>query len=148
MVMAQESIESKNKKVVAEFFEKYGKDPSFLQLVHPDVKWWVPETLPFGKEFQSRDEYFKMLGTVFVGFSEPLRLEIKNLMADGNKVSAEVESYATHKCNNFVYNNKYHFLITLENGQFVEVKEYNDTKHLNDLYELIQSPSCKEQLGL
>ena len=143
------SAEELNKQVVIEFFEKYGKDPSFVGLVHPDVKWWVPETLSFGKEFQSRQEYFTMLSTVFVGFAEPLELDIKSMVAQGNKVSVEVESNATHKCGEpepFHYNNKYHFLITLENGKFVRVKEYNDTKHLSDLYSLIQSDSCKTKL--
>ncbi|MBK7963327.1 MAG: hypothetical protein IPK04_20345 [Bdellovibrionales bacterium] len=46
----------------------------------------------------------------------------------------------------FHYNNHYHFLIDLEGGKIVRVKEYNDTKHLFDLYQLIQSPACQIKL--
>ena len=144
--MAHVPLEKRNKRVVIEFFEKYGKDPSFLKLVRSDVKWWVPETLAFGKEFQSREEYFTMLAKVFVGFEGPLKLEIKHIVAEGKHVSVEVESNGVHKCGNpepFGYNNKYHFKITLEDGKFINVKEYNDTKHLNDLYNLIQSEGCQ-----
>jgi ketosteroid isomerase-like protein len=140
------SIERANKLIVIEFFEKYGKDPSFMNIVHPDVKWWVPETLPFGKEFQSRHEYFQMLGKNFIGFAKPMSLVIKSMIAEGNKVAVEVESNAEHKCGeteSFRYNNKYHFMITLEDSKFVQVKEYNDTKHLLDLYNLIQSDACQ-----
>jgi ketosteroid isomerase-like protein len=144
------SLEETNKLIVKEFFDKYGKDPSFIELVHPEVKWWVPETLPFGGDFESRQDYFQMLGENFIGFSNPMVLEIINIIADGNQVAVEVESNATHICGApepFHYNNKYHFSITLEKGKFVRVKEHNDTKHLLELYNLIQSEDCQFKLN-
>lgn len=47
-------------------------------------------------------------------------------------LAAEVESRGTH-ANGKAYNNKYHFLITIADGQFVHVKEYMDTLHLAQL---------------
>ncbi len=56
------------------------------------------------------------------------------MIAEGNQVAVEVESYGEH-ANGKTYNNKYHFLITIESGKITEVKEYMDTLHL---YQLIQ----------
>lgn len=140
-------MEVENKKIVAEFFDKFSKgDPSAFALVHPEVTWWVPETLPFGRQFTSAKDYFSMLRSTFAGFPKGLSLEVKGMIAEGDQVAAEVESNAIHICEGFRYNNRYHFKITLRNGQFVDVKEYNDTKHLFELYQLTQSESCQLEI--
>lgn len=141
------TLEEDNKKTVAEFFQKFSKgDPSSFALVHPDVTWWVPKTLPFGKKFTSAKDYFSMLRSTFAGFPKGLSLEVTGMIADGDQVAAEVESNAVHVCEGFHYNNHYHFKITLKNGQFVDVKEYNDTMHLFELYQLTQTEKCQIEI--
>lgn len=141
------TVEENNKKIVAEFFQKFSKgDPAAFALIHPQVTWWVPETLPFGKQYTSAKDYFSMLRTTFAGFPKGLSLDVKSMIAEGDHVAAEVESNATHICDEFHYNNHYHFKITVKNGQFIDVKEYNDTKHLLDLYDLTQSESCQIEI--
>lgn len=78
-----------------------------------------------------------------------MKLTVKSLVAEGETVAAEVESYGVHTCGangGFIYNNKYHFRIVLQNGLFVNVKEYMDTHHLAALYAVTQTEECKTKL--
>lgn len=139
-----------NKKVVTEFFNLFsaGKAKEAFALVAPDVKWWVPESLSFGGTFDKMGYLTKVLPQ-FVGFQGGMKLSVKSLIAEGDVIAAEVESYGVHTCGNpepFVYNNKYHFRIVLKNGLFAEVKEYMDTHHLAALYAVTQTDECKAKL--
>lgn len=148
---SEEPLSEKNKQIVSSFFELFsaGKSAEAFALVSPHVKWWVPESLPFGGTY-NREGYANTVLSQFRGFEKRLQMkvDISSLVSEGNMVAVEVESHGVHKCGNpkFVYNNKYHFKIVLENDVFVEVKEYMDTHHLAALYALIQSAECKKEL--
>ncbi len=49
-------------------------------------------------------------------------------IAQGDKVAVEAESFA-ELVNGKVYQNKYHFLFEIRDGQIYRVKEYMDTMH-------------------
>lgn len=142
-------LRDQNKKTVVEFFEKFsaGQAKEAFALVAPNVKWWVPESMPFGGTYD-RVGYLTKVLPMFVGFQGGMKLTVMSALADGDVVAAEVESYGTHQCGepSFIYNNKYHFRIVLKNGLFVEVKEYMDTHHLAALYAVTQTPECKLKL--
>ncbi|MBK7962324.1 MAG: hypothetical protein IPK04_14775 [Bdellovibrionales bacterium] len=73
------------------------------------------------------------------------------MVAVGDSVAAEVESYAVHVCGDphpFIYNNHYHFKITLKDGKFIGVKEYMDTLHLSKVDDLIQTEACKNKMNI
>ncbi len=134
-IAAQDSTTAQNKRIVAEFFEKFSNgdiDPAFA-LVSDDVDWWVPGDLPFSGT-KTKAEYLQIVGSIQRGFPAGLRLEATSMIAEGNQVAVEVESYGEH-ANGKTYNNRYHFLITIESGKITEVKEYMDTLHL---FQLIQ----------
>jgi len=63
-----------------------------------------------------------------------VKLAVQSMIGEGNQVAAKVESNGNH-INGKKYENKYHCLIKIENGQMTEVKEYMGTPHL---YQLIQ----------
>lgn len=141
------NIEFQNKQIIENFFKLFsaGNAKQAFALVAPDVKWWVPESLSFGGTYD-RTGYLTQVLSQFSGFQGPLKLTIKSIISEGDSVAVEVESYAVHICGvpePFVYNNKYHFKITLKDGLFIDVKEYMDTYHLSKLYDLIQSDACK-----
>jgi len=58
-----------------------------------------------------------------------LKMTVKGLIAEGDKVAVEVESYGELQ-NGRVYNNEYHFSITIRDGKISEVREYLDTQHV------------------
>ncbi len=137
-----------NKNTVSRFFELFsaGKAKEAFELVANEVKWWVPESLPFGGTFDKKGYLTKVLPQ-FTGFQGGMRLSVRSLVAEGDVVAAEVESLGIHLCGApFVYNNKYHFRIVLKDGLFVEVKEYMDTHHLAALYAVTQTDECKSKI--
>lgn len=118
------------KGVVRTFFERVsaGNIDQAFELVSEDVRWWVPEELPFSGD-KSKAEYMVVARSIQKGFPTGFKLLLNDAIVEGNKVAAEVESEGTH-VNGKKYANKYHFLITVEGGKFVRVKEYMNTLHL------------------
>lgn len=131
----EESITMQNKELVSSFFSHFssGNIDEAFALVSDDASWWVPGDLPFSGT-KTKAEYLQVVGAIQSGFPNGLKLEATSMVAEGNKVAVEVASNGDH-ANGRKYTNQYHFLITIEDGKFVEVKEYMDTLHL---YQLIQ----------
>lgn len=123
------------KELVSKFFEYFSNgdiDDAFA-LVSDDASWWVPGDLPFSGS-KTKAEYLQIVAGIQSGFPDGLALAVTSMIAEGNKVAAEVSSNGNH-VNGRKYTNKYHFLITVDGGQFSEIKEYMDTLHL---FQLIQ----------
>jgi len=57
-----------------------------------------------------------------------LRLTPTHMIAEGNEVAVEAESFAT-MTNGRVYANRYHFLFEVADGKILRIKEYMDTMH-------------------
>jgi ketosteroid isomerase-like protein len=75
------------------------------------------------------------MGLIKSGFPTGFKLNVTSMIAEDNKVAAEVVSEGKHK-NGKEYNNKYHFLFEIEQGKIISVKEYMDTLHLFHLIQL------------
>ena len=124
-----------NKKIITDFFEQVsnGNMDAAFKWVDEEVKWWIPPGLPFSGT-KTKAEYLQIVGAIKKGFPAGFELKVSDLIAEGNKVAAEVASKGTH-VNGKSYHNKYHFLFEIENGKIIAVKEYMDTLHL---YQLLQ----------
>lgn len=122
-----------NKALVTRFFKDFsdGNIDAAFALVREDVVWWVPGTLPFSGT-KTKPEYLRVVSAIKAGFPRGLKLIPGEMTAEANRVAVEVESYGEH-ANGKTYRNKYHFLIYVEDGRFVNVKEYMDTQHLEEL---------------
>ncbi len=60
-------------------------------------------------------------------------MRLISMVAEGDTVAAEVESYG--KLNNGrVYNNDYHFLFKVRGDKISLSKEYLDTMHTNSIF--------------
>lgn len=57
-----------------------------------------------------------------------LTLKMHGFTAEGNRVANEAECYG-ELTNGRIYQNVYHFLIEIEEGKIVFIKEYMDTAH-------------------
>jgi ketosteroid isomerase-like protein len=68
------------------------------------------------------------------GLLEDLRMSVKEMTAQGNRVAVEAESHAIHKPTGRTYNNFYHFLFEIDGGKITKMKEYCDTKHAVDVF--------------
>ena len=123
----------KNKEIVDLFFKRVtaGKIDAAFELVDDDVSWWVPGNLPFSGT-KSKAEYLAVVNQITKGFPTGFELRATSLIAEADKVAAEVISSGTH-INGKKYNNHYHFLIQVRKGKMINVKEYMDTLHLYQL---------------
>jgi uncharacterized protein len=54
--------------------------------------------------------------------------------AEGDRVAFEAESYAVNKANGRIYDNRYHHLMVLRDGQIAELREYQDTLLVFDVW--------------
>jgi uncharacterized protein len=118
------------KPVVESFFQNIssGNIDEAFKVVADDVRWWVPEELPFSGT-KNKAEYFAIVSRIQSGFPTGFKLVIKDMIIQGDKAAVEVESEGTH-VNGKRYHNKYHFLIQVTDGKFQSVKEYMNTLHL------------------
>ena len=58
-----------------------------------------------------------------------LKMTVKNLVAEDDNVAMEVESYGELQ-NGRVYDQQYHFFLTVREGRINAIKEYLDTQHV------------------
>jgi ketosteroid isomerase-like protein len=127
------SIEE-NKHLAHQFIDRFTASDiaGALDLMTDDATWWIagkPNQLPaagvYNKEQIARLLY-NMAGQLLNG----LKMTVKSLVAEDDKVAMEAESYGELR-NGRVYNQEYHFLITIRDGRIAAIKEYLDTQHVH-----------------
>jgi len=65
-------------------------------------------------------------------FPDGLKITIKGMTAEEDRVAIEAESYGRH-VSGLTYANVYHFLMRARGGKIVEWREYLDTVHARDV---------------
>ena len=75
-----------------------------------------------------KDGLAKAAATLVGALREPLRLEVKGVTCENERVAIEVESHSVNK-SGMLYNNRYHFLFVVRDGKIVEGREYLDSAH-------------------
>jgi uncharacterized protein len=96
-----------------------------------DANWWIagkPDQLPAAGDY-GKDRISRLLYNMGSQLKNGLKMTVKSSIAEGDKVALEVESYGELK-NGRIYNQEYHFLITLRDGKISAIKEYLDTQHV------------------
>lgn len=121
-----------NKKLAREFFERFdaGDVAGALDTLADDLTWWIagkPEQLP-SAGVRTKEQLAALLGDMAGRLSGGLRMTVKGLIAEGDKVSVEVESEGELR-NGRRYEQQYHFLLTVRDGKISAVREYLDTQH-------------------
>jgi hypothetical protein len=92
---------------------------------------WTIGTMPISGTF-SADQVAAASHRVLDLFPEGLRITIKGMTAEGDRVAIEAESQGRHKSGR-TYANVYHFLMRVRGGKIAEWREYMDTMHANDV---------------
>ena len=127
----------KNKNIVREAYAAISKGDAerFLGFLRDDIEWYFIGSHRFsgtmkGKE-QIKEELFSVLGDELEG--DGIRLEIRQLIAEGNKVVAEMLGTARSTAGKD-YNNTYNLILTLEGGLITEIREYLDTELVTEVF--------------
>ena len=121
-----------NKHVVLSFFENFsaGKVDAALAMLADTATWWVagnPEQFALAGT-RTKAQFAELVNGIGAAMPKGLRVTLKGLTAEGERVAVEAESYgetATGK----IYNNLYHFLFEVRGGKIQAVREYLDTMH-------------------
>jgi ketosteroid isomerase-like protein len=124
------------KSVVANFFATFstGDVDRIMDAFTDDASWWVSGTIAGMSGTNSKQQLGSLLRAVVPLYKEgALKIWPTSMIAEGNKVAAEAESYAELN-NGKVYNNRYHFLIKLDGDKVRSVKEYSDTHHMLETF--------------
>jgi ketosteroid isomerase-like protein len=126
-----------SKAVAHRLFERFsaGDAQGVLDLLADDATWWLP-----GKPGQlpvvgtrSKAQIARLFEAMAGQLEGPLKMTVRGAIAEGEQVAMEVESLG-HLKNGRVYNQQYHFLITVRGGRICAVKEYLDTLHVQSVW--------------
>ncbi len=123
-----------NKRLAREFFGKFSANDvaGALDCLSDDVTWWIagkPGVTPTSG-VNDRRKLARLFDNMMGQLKSGLRMSVKGMVAEGDKVAVEVESMGELK-NGRVYNNEYHFLLTFRGGKIAAVREYLDTQHVH-----------------
>lgn len=125
-----------NKALAAQFFACFGRKDvaGALELMTDDATWWIggkPRLFPLAG-LKSKTEMAGILNSLVPVMKNGLQITPKAMIAEGDKVAVEAESYGEFP-DGRVYNNEYHFLIVVRDGKVHAVKEYLDTMHTAEI---------------
>ena len=124
---------SGNKDLVRRYFAAVnaGDMATISELLHDDVTFWVPPSLPDGVEFRGKAMVLKLFAES-VGLYDAnsgLNVELHSLTADEDRVAAELVIRGKAAAGGGDYENWYHFLFRITEGRIVSIRE-----HLDSLY--------------
>jgi hypothetical protein len=126
------SIET-NKRIAAEFLARFSASDvaGALAMMADDATWTLPGKPPHMPVAGRRTK--EQIARVFHGMvgalKNGLRMTPTGMVAEGDRVAVEAESYG-ELANGRVYDQRYHFLMTIRDGRIAEVREYLDTQHV------------------
>lgn len=122
-----------NKHVATEFYRCFdaGDIPGVLATMAEDASFWIagkPGSNP-SVGLHSKAEMAIMFGRIMKQLRGGLKMTVKGITAEGDRVALEVESYGELH-NGRIYNQEYHALMTIRDGRIATVREYMDTQHV------------------
>lgn len=123
-----------NKEAVRAYFARMAAgDAAASDAFAEDVTWWVPQGSSLAGTYSGKPAVLKMMGAGVGAYSAevPFEIDIQRLLAEDDWVHAQVELSAAAS-DGTPYCNQYLFAVRLRDGFFVEVREYVDTKYVNE----------------
>ena len=126
-----------NKRIAAEFFSRIDANdvPGALALLADDATYWIagdPAVIPLAGD-HDKNAMSKLFHLMGKALKDGLRMTVKGITAEGERVAIEAESRGELK-NGRVYQQKYHLLMVVRNGRISAVREYLDTGHVYDVW--------------
>lgn len=126
-----------NKQTVREYLVhlRNGAIPDLLEAMSEDATWWIlgnPQLFPSAGT-KSKADMARIWGNLFSHMKGGLEMTVVGMVAEGDKVAAEIRSHAD-LADGRVYDNQYHMLFTLRQGKIVEVREYADTLLIANMF--------------
>jgi hypothetical protein len=126
---------AENKKLIRDAFDAWsrGDGRAFFKLVADDVRWTVTGTTPISRTYNSKRDFRAALSAMSEHLASELKVVVRDVIADGDKVAVQFESHAQGK-NGIAYNQTYCWMLRLADGQVREVIAYLDTELVTKLF--------------
>ena len=126
-----------NKQIVGKFFERFSVADvaGTLELLDDAASWRAMGReggLPMSGEMDKQG-IARLIESVKASFPDGMKLTPTGWTAEGDRVALEMESYGM-KSSGTVYNNCYHFLVTVSSGKITTIREYLDTLHVKQVF--------------
>lgn len=103
-------------------------------LLANDVEFEMMGRMPGVAPIKGKDALLKGLPvTLTQMFPNGLNLKIHTVIAEGNQVAIQAESDTT-AANGKKYANRYHFYFRFDGDRIVQIREYNDTNHVREVF--------------
>jgi uncharacterized protein len=130
------NADTDSKAAVAAFLEIFseGNVDATLAALTDDATWWVSGKLDGMSGSYDKAGFGKLIAGVADVYKAPLRITPRSMVAEGNRVAVEADSFAELK-DGRVYDPRCHFLFEVApDGRIALVHEYLDTKHAYDIF--------------
>ena len=123
-----------NKQLVRHLFEEMntGDIHRYLALVPDDYTHTIPGKSVFAGT-RTKAQMAEELEGFGAMFPKGLKMTIKGMIAEGDRVAVEAESYG-ETIDGTVYNNEYHWLFEVRDGKIRAAREYMDTAHVVEVF--------------
>ncbi|MGH7863554.1 MAG: nuclear transport factor 2 family protein [Candidatus Binataceae bacterium] len=110
-------------------------DPKVLgDLISDNFEFEVMGRLPGFGVLRGKDTFIKQFGeTIKTMFPKGLNIKFHTVIAEGPHVAIQCESDTT-AANGKKYANRYHFYIRFDGDRIAQVREYNDTNHVREVF--------------
>ena len=140
-----------NKRAVVELFDCFSHSDleRARSLCAPDFRWVIPTVTGFQSETlrslpnilhadeRSVDAAMEAFRLTYAGSVDgKIIFTIGDMTAEGDRVAAEGSSHAVNKANGRVYTNRYMFHVFFRDGKISRLREYQDTLHALDVWQL------------
>jgi ketosteroid isomerase-like protein len=134
--LEKDTREAKNKQLVLDFWRYFSQgDTGGVAEIMTDDATFTVIGRPGGFEGigeKSREDLIETMGWIKEVMPNGLVYSIKSMIAEGDKVAAEGESYGV-TTKGKAYRGIYHFLFEIENGKIKVVREYLETMHAQQI---------------
>jgi len=121
-----------NKNLVGNFIGHFenGSVTELLDMMSNDATWWVngKSHLFAFAGLKTKAEMLPVLNELFAVFNGGLRMELMSSIGEGEMVAVEARSRGVTKGGK-LYENEYHMMFRVRDGEIVEVREYTDPMH-------------------
>ena len=131
--LARELVDAMNRADTQWFLDNYADDV---------LVWTMGNTMISGK--YTKDQVAAFADSIFDSFPNGIKFTIHGIVAEGDTVAMETESYGDHVSGK-PYNNFYHMVVKFKDGKIILLKEYLDTELVTDVLAGGQRPEAPDQ---
>ena len=125
-----------NKQVVREAYAAIssGDVDGFMNRLADDVEWYFIGSHRFAGTLKGKEEIMnKLFEPLGEALTSTIQLEIKQLIAEGDKVVSEMLG-TSKSTEGKDYNNTYCLILTVQDGKIKEMREYLDTELITEVF--------------